>query len=268
MRINTLVSESQPREAISSQLRASCFGFVAAVHQFRRKGTVHMKQFQFPMWTNRLAQCLLVAGPIALAYSAMVLMAATSPETTHIGYAPKQPVPFSHKLHAGQLKMDCRYCHNTVEQAAHAAIPPTQTCINCHSPSDGNGTVELTAVHAASPKLAEVHRSWAEDKPVRWNRVHDLPDFVNFNHSAHVTRGVSCVSCHGRIDQMDVVSQVKTLSMASCLDCHRNPEPHLRPPEMVTNMEWVPPRPASDIGAVVKDHWNIKANQNCSTCHY
>ena len=131
-----------------------------------------------------------------------------------------------------------------------------------------NGAVELTAVHAGSPKLAPIHESWAEDTPVRWKRVHDLPDFVNFNHSAHVTRGVSCVSCHGRIDQMEVVSQVETLSMRSCLECHRNPEPHLRPPELVTDMDWVPPQSSADMGDVIKDHWNIKLNQNCSTCHY
>ncbi|MEQ9411817.1 MAG: cytochrome c3 family protein [Fuerstiella sp.] len=225
-------------------------------------------KFQFPKWTNRLVMALLVGVPISAVYGAIVLFAAVDPQTTHVGYAPEQPVPFSHKLHAGRLKMDCRYCHNTVEQTAHASIPSTQTCINCHSPANGNGAVELTAVHADSPKLAEVHKSWADDTPIRWNRVHDLPDFVQFNHSAHVTRGVSCVSCHGRVDQMDVVSQKATLSMKSCLECHRNPEPHLRPPDMVTNMEWVPPKPASEIGEIVKDHRHIKANQNCSTCHY
>jgi len=224
--------------------------------------------FHFPLWTNRFARMVIMATPLFLVYATWILWAGTSPETTHVGYQPSQPVPFSHKLHAGQLKMDCRYCHNTVEEAAHAAIPPTQTCINCHSPADSNGTVELTAIHARSHKLAEVHKSWADDTPIRWKRVHDLPDFVNFNHSAHVTRGVSCVSCHGRIDQMEVVSQVKTLSMRSCLECHRNPEPHLRPPEKVTDMDWVPPKSNADIGEIIKDHWNIQLNQNCSTCHY
>lgn len=227
-----------------------------------------MHTFHFPAWTNRLTKCLLVGTPAAGAYFAIILLTGAAPETTHVGYAPEQPVPFSHKLHAGTLKMDCRYCHNTVEATAHASIPPTQTCINCHSAADGDGAVALTAVHAGSTKLTEIHKSWADDTPVLWKRVHDLPDFVNFDHSAHVTRGVSCVSCHGRIDQMEVVSQVKTLSMGSCLECHRNPTPHLRPPEMVTNMDWVPPKSASDIGELIKDHWNIKANQNCSTCHY
>ena len=224
--------------------------------------------FHFPTWVNHLTRGLLVVVPLSFIYFGVLGITGAAPETTHVGYAPDQPVPFSHKLHAGKLKMDCRYCHTTVETAAHAAIPPTQTCINCHSPADGNGGVSLTAVHAKSPKLAEIHRSWANDRPVKWKRVHDLPDFVQFNHSAHVTRGVSCVSCHGRIDQMDVVSQLKTLSMASCLECHRNPEPHLRPPDKVTDMDWVPPQSAAETGALIKDHWNIKANQNCSTCHY
>lgn len=224
--------------------------------------------FQFPHWVNRVVAIGLLSAPLMLGYATWLLMTATAPETTHIGYEPEQPVPFSHKLHAGQLKMDCRYCHNTVETAAHAAIPPTQTCINCHSPADGNGAVSLTAVHANSPKLEEIHKSWADDTPVRWKRVHDLPDFVNFNHSAHVSRGVSCVSCHGRVDQMEVVSQVRTLSMASCLECHRNPAPHLRPPDKVTDMDWVPPESSADLANLLKDHWDIKANQNCSTCHY
>ena len=224
--------------------------------------------FEFPAWTNKAVCLLLLATPLAGAYGAAILFFGTDPETIAVGYAPEQPVPFSHKLHAGQLKMDCRYCHTTVETASHAAIPPTQTCMNCHSPSDESGVADLTAVHSQSTKLAEVHRSWADDTPVRWKRVHDLPDFVHFNHSAHVTRGVSCVSCHGRVDQMDVVEQKATLSMKSCLECHRDPTPHLRPPDEVTNMEWVPSGPVRDIGDTVKNHWNIKANRNCSTCHY
>lgn len=224
--------------------------------------------FQFPAWINTLTKMLLLAVPVGGAYGAFLLITGTAPETTHIGYAPQQPVPFSHKLHAGKLKMDCRYCHTTVEDTAHAAVPPTATCINCHSPADGDGTVALTAVHAKSPKLAEIHKSWANDTPVKWKRVHDLPDFVQFNHSAHVARGVSCVSCHDRIDQMDVVAQNHTLSMKSCLECHRNPTPHLRPLDKVTDMDWVPPKPAAEMGELIKNHMNIKANQNCSTCHY
>jgi hypothetical protein len=227
-----------------------------------------MTKFQMPFWTNRLTKVALLLLPIVGIYGAVVLMAAVDPRTTAVGYAPEQPVPFSHKLHAGQLKMDCRYCHTTVETAAHAAIPPTQTCINCHSPADVDGNVALTAVHSNSPKLAEIYRSWANDTPVRWKRVHDLPDFVNFDHSAHVSRGVSCVSCHGRIDEMEVVSQQHTLSMASCLECHRNPEPHIRPRSAVTDMDWVAPVSTVDREELIRDHWDIKANQNCSTCHY
>ncbi len=142
---------------------------------------------------------------------------------TDVGYAPEQPVPYSHALHAGQLGIDCRYCHNTVETAAHAAVPPTQTCMNCHA-----------AIRKESEKLIPVRASYATGMPIPWVRVHDLPDYVYFNHSAHVRRGVGCVSCHGRVDTMEVVYQAEPLSMGWCLDCHRNPERHLRPVEFVT----------------------------------
>jgi hypothetical protein len=152
-----------------------------------------------------------------------------SPQTTAVGYTPEQPVPYSHALHAGKLGLDCRYCHTTVENAAFAAIPPSQICMNCH-----------TAIFPKSDRLAPVRESWATGKPVTWTKVHDLPDYVFFNHAAHVSHGVSCVSCHGRIDQMDVVQQVAPLSMGWCLDCHREPERHLRPKEQVTNLGWKP----------------------------
>src|SRR5690606_29899377 len=115
---------------------------------------------------------------------------------------PTQPVPFSHKIHAGELKMDCRYCHVNVQKGAHATIPPTATCINCHSPIGADGAPALSAVHPASDRLRAVHESWETGESVPWVRIHKLPDFVFFNHSAHVNRGVSCVSCHGRIDTM------------------------------------------------------------------
>lgn len=200
-------------------------------------------------------------------YLVAIAAFAFSPETTDVGYEPKQPVPFSHKLHAGKLKMDCRYCHTTVEDSAHAAVPPTQTCINCHSPADANGNVATTAIHTKSPKLVEVHQSYASGRPILWNKVHDLPDYAYFNHAAHVRRGVSCVSCHGRVDQMEVVRQVEPLSMAWCLKCHREPEKHLRPPEAVTDLGWVAPEDAELIGRRIKEQWNIKKQTNCSTCH-
>ncbi|MEL7335683.1 MAG: cytochrome c3 family protein, partial [Planctomycetota bacterium] len=181
---------------------------------------------------------------------------------------------FSHAIHAGQLRMDCRYCHNTVFDAAHAAIPPTATCINCHSPESeaGSGQANLAAVHSGSEKLAPIHKSWEEGRSMAWIRVHNLPEFVYFNHSAHVHAGVSCVTCHGRIDQMEVVYQAKNLSMAWCIDCHRNPEPHIRPSHLVTKLDWdgkVDPstgRPAK-TGEQLIDEKNINPQEHCAVCH-
>ncbi|MFI4873764.1 MAG: cytochrome c3 family protein [Blastopirellula sp. JB062] len=232
-----------------------------------------MDRFLFPRWVNRLVP-LAGAGFVALAvYSGVVFVFATAPETISVGHAPIQPVPFSHRLHAGKLKMDCRYCHNTVDEAAQAAVPPTATCGNCHSPAGADGSSKYAAVLASSPNLEPVHESLATGESVDWQRVHDLPDFVYFDHSAHVTRGVSCVSCHGRVDTMDVVTQVEPLSMAFCLDCHRNPDPHIRPQDEVTNLAWQAPGSETDphaaalLGAEIRKENGINPSTNCSTCH-
>lgn len=179
-----------------------------------------------------------------------------SPQTTDVGYAPVQPVTYSHELHAGQLGIDCRYCHTSVEEGAHANIPPTQTCMNCHS-----------HIRAESPLLTPVRESYATGVPIQWVRVHDLPDYVYFNHSAHVRRGVGCVSCHGRVDKMSVVQQVERLSMGWCLECHRNPEPFLRPPELVTAMDWLPETDPIAFGKGLREQNNIQPSEDCSTCH-
>jgi hypothetical protein len=217
-----------------------------------------MTPFVFPRWANKtraLAGVLLGGAPL---YLTGLIWYGASPKTTDVGYEPHQPVPYSHALHAGQLGLDCRYCHNTVEQAAHAAIPATQTCMNCHE-----------TVHTKSEKLAPVRESWATNQPVEWLKVHDLPDYVYFNHSAHVTRGVGCVSCHGRVDQMEVVYQKEPLSMSWCLQCHRNPEPSLRPPEEVTNMTWAPPDGQDPIeyGKMLREKNHLNPPTDCSTCH-
>jgi hypothetical protein len=181
---------------------------------------------------------------------------ATSPETLDPGYSPQQPVPFSHALHAGELGVDCRYCHTTVERAAHAAIPSTEICMNCHK-----------LIAADSEKLLIVRQSYATGEPIPWVRVHDLPDFAYFDHSAHVARGVSCVSCHGRVDKMEQVTQVETLRMGWCLDCHRNPEPHLRPKGLVTELDWVPGEDPIQLGSRLREQYNINPSSDCSTCH-
>jgi hypothetical protein len=228
-----------------------------------------MQRFLFPRWVNPFLGLLAVAagagGVYALAMGGLI----TDPKTLNIGYEPQQPVPFSHAIHAGQLKMDCRYCHNTVFDAAHAAVPPTATCVNCHSPADSAGQTALAAVRADSPKLAPIHESWNTGRSVAWKRVHNLPEFVYFNHAAHVNSGVSCVTCHGRIDQMEVVYQAKELSMAWCIECHRNPDPHLREVENVTKLDWTPPegRDQEAFAKQVREEQHINPQVNCAVCH-
>jgi hypothetical protein len=191
-----------------------------------------------------------------LIYASVLVYLGFSPKATDVGYMPTQPVPYSHALHVGQLGMDCRYCHTSVEVAAHANVPPTQTCMNCHA-----------NVRANSEKLIPVRESYATGMPVPWIKIHDLPDYVYFNHSAHVSRGIGCVSCHGRIDTMEVVYQAKPLSMGWCLECHRNPERHLRPLEYVTQLDWVPEEDQLVLGARLREENHINPQTTCNTCH-
>jgi len=215
-----------------------------------------MDRFVFPRWVNKLVLILPILVILGGLYVVVLVIYAASPRTTDIGYQPKQPVPYSHALHAGKLGLDCRYCHSTVEYAAHAALPPTQTCMNCHQ-----------SIRAESPKLLPVRESYATGKPIEWIRVHDLPGFVYFNHSAHVRRGVGCVSCHGRVDKMDVVYQAQPLSMGWCLDCHRNPESSLRPLDKVTAMDWTPPEDPAVFGQRIRRQEDLNPSTDCWTCH-
>ena len=215
-----------------------------------------MSRFLFPKWFDRLRPLLAAISLGAPVYLIALGYYGFWPTTRVLGHQPVQPVPYSHALHAGQMGMDCRYCHNTVESAAFAAIPPTQTCMNCHK-----------QVRGESPKLLPIRDSYATGKPVPWVKVHDLPDFVYFNHSAHVRRGVGCVECHGRVDQMPEVYQAKLLSMAFCIDCHRNPDARLRPPEFVTKMDWTPGEDAAVVGRRVREALHLNPSTDCSTCH-
>jgi hypothetical protein len=181
----------------------------------------------FPRWTNRAPLALGVAAPLLLGCAIFVAWYWFSPKYLEAGYAPLQPVPFSHKQHAGDLGIDCRYCHNTVERAGFAAIPPTRTCMNCHA-----------LVLKESLKLEPIRSSFAGDAPLEWIKVHMLPQYAHFNHGVHVSAGVGCATCHGRIDQLKIVQQIAPLSMSWCLDCHRDPTPNLRPVSEVTNMSW------------------------------
>jgi hypothetical protein len=224
----------------------------------------------FPRWTNRLRIAVAVAAVAVPVYVVLVVAYGASPLATDVGYAPVQPIPYSHAVHAGDLGIDCRYCHTTVEHAAHAALPPTQTCINCHSQQYG--------IRRDSEKLALLQEAYYGSAgvpaglPIPWVRVHDLPDYVYFDHSAHVSRGVGCQSCHGRIDRMEVVYQAKPLSMGWCLECHRNPAPNLRPLEAITDMNWIAPVGISpeEYGRRLMAEYNIRGPeylQSCSVCH-
>jgi hypothetical protein len=210
----------------------------------------------FPKWANALRPVLGAGLVVAPVYLVLLTAYAVSPKTTDVGYAPLQPVENSHALHAGELGLDCRYCHNTVETSAHAAVPPTQTCMNCHK-----------GISTKSDKIEPLRESYGKGTPIRWRRVHDLPDFVYFDHGAHTSRDVGCVSCHGRVDEMDVMYQAETLSMAWCLDCHRAPEAHLRPPATATQMDYAPKGDPAELGRRLAEELDINPSTDCSTCH-
>ena len=170
--------------------------------------------------------------------------------------ARSQPVPFSHAHHVGGLGVECRYCHTSVDKSAFAGIPPTKTCMNCHS-----------QIWAQSPTLEPVRASLRNDTSIEWVKVHDLPDFAYFNHSAHVNKGVGCSTCHGRVDQMPLVSQEKSLQMEWCLECHRTPERFLRPKSEVYNIAYEPPANQLELGRTLVKDYNVKPQVTCSTCH-
>ncbi len=176
-----------------------------------------------------------------------------------VGVAPTQPVPFSHKHHVGELGIDCRYCHTSVETASTAGIPPTWTCMTCHS-----------QIWTGSPMLQPVRDSLADDKPLHWTRVNRLPDYVYFNHSVHVTKGIGCSSCHGAINTMQLTYRAHAFTMAFCLDCHRNPERFVRTPDQIWNMQWQPVADQERVGRalVAQEHIRPGAQlSDCSTCH-
>lgn len=246
-------------------------------------------QFVFPRWANYLLPLLVLGAIGAGMYLPNVVFLGLNPDNLNRNYRPKQPIPYSHALHVGQLGMDCTYCHTTVKHAAFAAIPPTQTCIACHGTGPDDNS---TGVKKASAKLAPLYQSYATGDPVEWVKVHDLPDYAYFNHSAHTTKGIGCVTCHGRVDLMgeEGVHQQNNLSMSWCLECHREPQKYLRPADQVTSMTW---QPADDarvkeaiasgdlqdndpagqqlfLGEIVKNQMQIHGlayMQSCSTCH-
>jgi len=198
-----------------------------------------------------------IFGALFLIAGLLWLLAAInrSGYATQAAVARQQPVPFSHKHHTSELGIDCRYCHTSVETAASAGIPPTQTCMNCHA-----------QIWADSPTLEPVRSSSATDRSIEWVKVHDLPDFVYFDHSIHVHKGIGCASCHGRVDQMNLVRQVPSMQMEWCLDCHRNPAAHVRPRDEVFNMAWFT-QDQSALGARLVEEYGIEGRDDCSVCH-
>jgi hypothetical protein len=182
-----------------------------------------------------------------------------SPYTTYVDVPFEQPVPFSHKHHVGDDGIDCRYCHNSVERSAFAGMPASETCMACHS-----------QLFTDSPMLAPVRQSVATNQPLKWNRVHDLPDYVYFDHSIHVAKGIGCSTCHGRVDQMPLTRRVNTLYMKWCLECHRDPSKFVRPEDKIYDMSWQPARlsPAESATLVRQYHIDTTGRlTDCSVCH-
>lgn len=175
---------------------------------------------------------------------------------TDVGEPLEQPVPFSHKHHAGDDGLDCRFCHTSVETTPFAGLPDTATCMGCHSQIWKNAAV-----------LEPVRESFQTGKSIHWNRVDDLPDFVFFNHSIHIHQGIGCSTCHGRVDQMPLTYKVNTLRMNWCVNCHRHPEDYVRPRDQVFNMKYEPPDDQQKLGAELVAEYGIKSKTNCYTCH-
>lgn len=177
---------------------------------------------------------------------------------SQVGNPKDQPVPFYHKHHVTGMGLDCRYCHTSVEESSFAGLPPTETCMTCHS-----------MIWTEAEVLEPVRASFRENRPLAWTRVHDLPDFVYFKHDIHVSKGIGCQTCHGQVDQMPWVWKENTLNMEWCLDCHRQPERHIRPREEVFNMNWRPPADQAEVGARLVQEYGVRTSQltNCSVCH-
>jgi hypothetical protein len=179
-----------------------------------------------------------------------------SPWITQARVAREQPIQFSHERHVAGNGLDCRYCHTSVEESSFAGIPPTKTCMNCHS-----------QIFSASPYLEPVRQSFRTDRSIAWTRVHDLPDFVYFNHSIHVKKGMGCTTCHGQVDRMPLMWQEKSLQMEWCIDCHRSPERYVRPREAVFSVEYQPPANQLELGERLVAEYRIQKLTSCSTCH-
>ncbi|NEQ70191.1 MAG: cytochrome c3 family protein [Symploca sp. SIO2D2] len=213
----------------------------------------------FPKWSNALPLQIVIFAAIAASTVVLGITYYATPKYTRVGYEPTQPVPYDHKFHVGELGLDCRYCHNNVDKSGHANVPSSSTCMNCHS-----------LIKTESELLEPIRASYESGEAVPWVRIHQTPDYVFFDHSVHVNRGISCVECHGRVDEMEVVKHAESHSMAFCLDCHRNPEEALRPLDKVYDLGWEHPGGINGqikMGEELKEKWNVNPPQSCSGCH-
>jgi hypothetical protein len=209
--------------------------------------------------TNTISR-VSIFGAVFLLVALLWLLAAISRSSyvTQVGVTRQQPVPFSHEHHVSGLGVDCRYCHTTVDVSSFAGIPATEICMNCHS-----------QIWFDSPMLAPVREGFRTNRSIPWSRVNNLPDFVYFDHSIHVQKGVGCVTCHGRVDQMPLMWQAQSLLMEWCLECHRQPERFIRPREHVLSMDWQPPEDQLALGRSLAQEYRINTERltSCSVCH-
>ena len=214
----------------------------------------------FPRSSNTVARASIVGLLFIIAAGlAFLYLYVRSPYFRQSEAPITQPVPFSHEHHVGGLGIDCRYCHTSVENSTFAGLPPTQTCMNCHS-----------QIWTQAPVLEPVRQSWQTGQPIIWNRVYNLPDFVYFNHSIHVQKGVGCETCHGRVDQMALTYKATSLQMGWCLDCHRDPAKYIRPLDQVFTMGWQPAEDQAVLGKQLVQQYHIASVNrltSCSTCH-
>ena len=212
----------------------------------------------FPKWTNRLPAMAILFVLLFGGGAVTGIWYYFTPKYTRVGYQPIQPVPFPHSVHVDQMGMDCRYCHSQVEKSWYSNIPSSSTCLNCHN-----------QILKEDPRLEIVRDSAQSGTPIPWVQIHKVPDYVYFNHSVHVNRGVSCLHCHGEINKMDEVYHAKPLSMTFCLECHRNPGPNLRPLDKITDLTWKAQTPETQKaqGEQFAHDWKVNASQNCSACH-
>lgn len=211
----------------------------------------------FPPWSDSLLRLgLVLIGVFVIGVPLLLMVWVRSPQVTGQRDPIEQPIAFDHRHHVTDDGIDCRYCHDLVDRSPYAGVPPTERCLNCHN-----------QIWIRSPELASVWDSFVTDRPIRWQRVNRLPDYVYFDHAVHVGKGIGCESCHGRVDQMAWVYQVAPLTMGWCLDCHRAPERYLRPLSAVTVMGWTPDRPQRELGRELKRRYQVRSVTTCTACH-